>query len=1088
MFEEEHDGGYQFHMEPEPGELAPVKQGLSINVVFDGNAEVPPGSKQADKACYISAACDANHFCAPASPGASLAQRGAGDSGPGTPTSNIGGKSLPMSPRWPKLSSAVGMGTTPPDAHPLLSPIKLKAITSAVESPRAGDVADVEVKEKSLAGVGQLPQETVKEADRFDFMFHRPSSQGLSPIASPSSSLTPLQQKAAEQFAAQAQEDLDINPEFSIERPTCPQTPLQKPERADHPSSTPEPLRGFKQLAAARQVAGFAVPPKPPLNGDTQSAAPGSAAEHSTPAASILSPASGLVNQVTKKAASLFGSAMDLVSLGGNSSNNGSDGEPSPAASRKNSKSSFATEPVTRSKGSTSELRRSLNSASGMGVRVPSVSDLVSFMWLDGPSSNSTARAGLSPMATLQSRTPGQQRTSSQSGRKTAAWNGLRHSPIASGSKPSGLSQQRPPSSARKSARKGMSSRGSAPNLAAMDTSSLVYAASRAHNLQRFEEHYVMTTSLGTGGYAIVRKCVHKATGKEYAVKVMQLSTESETAKPSNGDGSDGDEDEDECMTLREISNELHLMCQLNHPNIVRAQEFFIQDGQCLIVMQLLEGPELMDALVEVGQKNGMEDGEAGSYTESDARTVMGALFDAIAYMHETGITHRDLKLENLVLARAGDLSSVTIVDFGLAKAARAREKMEETCGTPWYSSPELLHGDPYTQAVDIWSLGVAMYVLLSGDFPFDHEDEDELIELIIEGDIQMSGPKWESISPQAKDLIRGLLELDPKKRLTAVEAIEHPWFTGEMEMQTASELHHAHVRLSHLVDSAPGRLPVAIFEPGDWICVEGERGKHVYMILAGEAEVVRTKHPTEEYCPAPPGADPSMYQDVVKVRTLRKGNFAGQLAQHFAESASRSSLDSKRRGSTDGRQSGVDRLRTIGSADIHQIMMDAHAPVAAPASPSGHRMVSIPSSNFEDLGPMSMASSMSDVSDLDSLSSGPPSSYACASPSDASHLTMPPSPKGWMGTAMKGLGVISTLMRVRRAWVGMRRTASVRAVTQVKALVLNREDMQWAVEHDYRLTTELQDAMRKQRKKLRAMARARKKEMLEKQKNGDAN
>lgn len=141
------------------------------------------------------------------------------------------------------------------------------------------------------------------------------------------------------------------------------------------------------------------------------------------------------------------------------------------------------------------------------------------------------------------------------------------------------------------------------------------------------------------------------------------------------------------------------------------------------------------------------------------------------------------------------------------------------------------------------------------------------------------------------------------------------------------------------------------------------------------------------------------------------------------------------------------------------------------------------------------------------------------------------------MGTAMKGLGVISTLMRVRRAWVGMRRTASVRAVTQVgrlspppspyarmrpasrgtgvvcwltrrhascgnvqllslpalawpqvKALVLNREDMQWAVEHDYRLTTELQDAMRKQRKKLRAMARARKKEMLEKQKNGDAN
>lgn len=149
-------------------------------------------------------------------------------------------------------------------------------------------------------------------------------------------------------------------------------------------------------------------------------------------------------------------------------------------------------------------------------------------------------------------------------------------------------------------------------------------------------------------------------------MKIMQLSTEADEGRPS--DDGDSEDEDDQHMTLREISNELHLMCQLNHPNIVRAQEFFIQDGQCLIVMQLLEGPELMDALVEVGHKNGKEDGETGSYTESDARTVMGALFDAIAYMHETGITHRDLKLENLVLARPGDLSSVTIVDFGLAK------------------------------------------------------------------------------------------------------------------------------------------------------------------------------------------------------------------------------------------------------------------------------------------------------------------------------------------------------------------------------------------------------------------------------------
>lgn len=719
-------------------------------------------------------------------------------------------------------------------------------------------------------------------------------------------------------------------------------------------------------------------------------------------------------------------------------------------------------------------------------MRVPSVSDLVSFMWHDGPSSNSTARAGLSPMSTLKARKPShQQPTETPSAKKAGAWNGLRHSLLRSEPKPGApANKQRPPSSLKP--RKSMQSHGSAPNLADMDTSSLVYAASRAHNMQRFDKHYVMTTSLGTGGYAIVRKCIHKATGKEYAVKIMQLSATQDVAKSSSGEDSDeeGDDEEGEqCMTLREISNELHLMCKLNHPNIVKIHEFFLQDAQCLIVMQLLEGPELMDALIEIGQKDGKEDGETGSYTESDARTVMGALIDAIAYMHETGITHRDLKLENLVLARPGDLSSVVIVDFGLAKAARAREKMEETCGTPWYSSPELLNGDPYTQAVDIWSLGVAMYVLLSGDFPFDHEDEDELIELIIEGDVQMNGPKWSSISPQAKDLIRGLLELDPKKRLTAIEAIEHPWFTGDMDMRTsASVLHHAHVRLSRLVDSAPGRLPVAEFQPGDWICVEGERGKHVFMILEGEAEVVRAKHPTDEYRSVPTGAEASLYKDHVKVRTLRKGNFAGQLAQHFAESSSRRSLD--RRGSLDKRRS-MDKPRALGSGDIHQMMMDVHV---GPSSPGGTRRIEIPMGNAleEDLGAMSMASSVSDTSDLDTLSGAGSGSISSMSPRDASHLVVPASPTGWVGTALKGLGVISTLMRVRRQWVGFRRTASIRAVTKVKVLVLNQEDMQWAVEHDYRLTTELQDAMRKQRKKLRAMARARKKELQEKQERGE--
>lgn len=218
------------------------------------------------------------------------------------------------------------------------------------------------------------------------------------------------------------------------------------------------------------------------------------------------------------------------------------------------------------------------------------------------------------------------------------------------------------------------------------------------------------STVLGSGGYAVVRRAVRKQDGEEVAIKIMRVG------KPQDS-SSDEDEDEDEeaeqaqpeteyanaALSFEEIMTEIDVVQQLHHDNIVNIYEYFVHRGSCFIVMKLLRGKELMDALLE-----------HGPYTETDVRVMMGCLFDAVGYMHLMNVTHRDLKLENLVLSRPGDLSSVTIVDFGLAKAARAREKMEDVCGTLWYYAPEIVNAKPYTPLVDEWALGVAMYLLLT--------------------------------------------------------------------------------------------------------------------------------------------------------------------------------------------------------------------------------------------------------------------------------------------------------------------------------------------------------------------------------------
>eukprot|EP00241_Pyramimonas_parkeae_P004398 CAMPEP_0114265770 /NCGR_PEP_ID=MMETSP0058-20121206/24152_1 /TAXON_ID=36894 /ORGANISM="Pyramimonas parkeae, CCMP726" /LENGTH=955 /DNA_ID=CAMNT_0001383003 /DNA_START=387 /DNA_END=3254 /DNA_ORIENTATION=- len=516
-----------------------------------------------------------------------------------------------------------------------------------------------------------------------------------------------------------------------------------------------------------------------------------------------------------------------------------------------------------------------------------------------------------------------------------------------------------------------------------------------------FDEEYSLGDTLGTGGYAVVRVGTKLATGEKFAVKIMKIGKAvlDDQSDEAEADDEDADEDEDEPdeLTFEQIiDNEIGLVSKLDHPNIIKIKEYFINFSKCYIVMDLLEGPVLLDALLEMGK-----------YTEKDAKTIMERLFDAVSYMHLANVTHRDLKLENLVLKRPGDLSSVVIVDFGFAKAARARDKMVDVVGTPWYSAPELLVADPYTSAVDLWALGVGLYMLLIGEFPFDDPEEEVMEDAIIAGDYIKDGPKWSAISPEANDLVQGLLSVDPKQRPTAAEALEHSWFTG-LKQHSSSTLVHAHTRLREL--AACTRLPTKTFQPGQFLIRQGERGrgKAVYMIMSGECEVLLRREGVGEMDQRTPGGEH------IKVGTRRVGNFIGDLGvstsfwvlrNHYRVGTPRSSYH-------------YSQPNTPGKGALD--------PARAGSSPP--LMVSLP------------------------IDIGGPTAREPAAQSAALHK--------WY--------VLLTVMLAARHWFGKRRKASVRAVLPVTVCVLDQTDMQWAVEHDYRLSTELQDAMKRQRKALR--------------------
>uniref|UniRef100_A0A8C7Z064 calcium/calmodulin-dependent protein kinase n=1 Tax=Oryzias sinensis TaxID=183150 RepID=A0A8C7Z064_9TELE len=263
----------------------------------------------------------------------------------------------------------------------------------------------------------------------------------------------------------------------------------------------------------------------------------------------------------------------------------------------------------------------------------------------------------------------------------------------------------------------------------------------------RFTDEYQLFEELGKGAFSVVRRCVKISSGQEYAAKIIN------TKKLSARDH-------------QKLEREARICRLLKHPNIVRLHDSISEEGFHYLVFDLVTGGELFEDIVA-----------REYYSEADASHCIQQILESVHHCHVNGIVHRDLKPENLLLASKLKGAAVKLADFGLAIEVQGdQQAWFGFAGTPGYLSPEVLRKDPYGKPVDMWACGVILYILLVGYPPFWDEDQHRLYQQIKAGAYDFPSPEWDTVTPEAKDLINKMLTINPSKRITAAEALKHPW------------------------------------------------------------------------------------------------------------------------------------------------------------------------------------------------------------------------------------------------------------------------------------------------------------------------
>lgn len=265
----------------------------------------------------------------------------------------------------------------------------------------------------------------------------------------------------------------------------------------------------------------------------------------------------------------------------------------------------------------------------------------------------------------------------------------------------------------------------------------------------RFEDEYIIKEKINSGTFSVCHKCLHKKTMTEFAVKIMNI-------------------------TQRDPIDEIEIILRhSHHPNIVSCRDIFLNGTKVYLVLELCKGGELFDKIIK-----------KKFLTEKEAASLIRVILNAVDYLHRNGIVHRDLKPSNILYADNTDRpESIRIIDFGFAKQLRDENGLLMTpCYTAHYAAPEVLKKQGYDAACDIWSLGVSLFIMLSGKPPFTIKENDtpeNLLSRISQTKINFEEGNWKHISYDAKDLLKRMLNLDPRQRINSSNILKHPWITN---------------------------------------------------------------------------------------------------------------------------------------------------------------------------------------------------------------------------------------------------------------------------------------------------------------------